>query len=933
MHTLRAANSEPIPGYRLLEPLGRGGFGEVWKCEVPGGLHKAIKFVAGPGDHLDEQANGAERELRALQHIKTIRHPYLLAMDRVEMIDGDLVIVMELADKSLHDLMLQYRQIGLPGIPRDELLRYLREAAEILDLMNQEHGLQHLDIKPRNLFLVGQHIKVADFGLVTDLNSRQDCQADAPPRDGITPLYAAPETFLGKISPTSDQYSLAISYSEMVSGVLPFTGKNCRQVALAHVQGQPDLSGLLGVEAPILLRALARDPAERFPSAMDFVLALEAIGPGPALPPPRPRNTKLDICLGEMASTTTVPTIGHLTSSGTRPYVPPVAPSGGNLGQRSGGAATNGAAERGPTLAPPGGSYVPGYQLLECLGRLPIGEVWTAANANGDRRIIRLVTPPDVLDNDPENDPVRIVQQLRHPLLAPLEVFRCPGERLALVTDPGDGSLHDRLRECHRDSLPGIPRMELLGYLQIIAAGLDSLQQMYRIQHLGLTPRHIFLYSGEVRLVEFGLMELFWVPAGYEAPALNTRYCAPELFSRQSSRSCDQYSLALIYQELLTGVHAFRNLNQRQMATARLRGNPDVGLLPAMDRPIVLKALSINPDQRFRSSTEFLAALEAVSYDIGRPVAAATRTLGATMPNSPAPFPTGPRAPAGSPATGRPGVAPDRAAFGPDPRIAKINEAQAAVAAEVATVAGKGDVRMTASLRYTLHAEGGMGDGEPSLEASCFGRLLPATVRLKLEGFRDQWQAELIAADTPTDVPGKALGVSFAFFIRVSASLWQRCIGHHLGIEVNLTLKPPSSGGESLTEVRVRMLPHSLGGERAAAILADMGPKILESLKDYLQLHTERRGEQRFAYPKAVQIYPVLPSRDLGGPILAQGKDISTRGMALYLPCQLPTASIYIQFAPPNRVPVAVPAHIIRADPCPDGRIEAGVCFAWEEIV
>ncbi len=154
MTWIREANAEPIAGYRLIEPLGSGGFGEVWKCEAPGGLFKAIKFVYGSLNSLDVEGIRAEQEWKALQRIKEVRHPFVCSVERIDTVEGELVIVMELADRTLHDLYQEHQSAGLIGVPRDDLLRYLRDAAEALDYMNEKHNLQHLDVKPRNLFLI-----------------------------------------------------------------------------------------------------------------------------------------------------------------------------------------------------------------------------------------------------------------------------------------------------------------------------------------------------------------------------------------------------------------------------------------------------------------------------------------------------------------------------------------------------------------------------------------------------------------------------------------------------------------------------------------------------------------------------------------------------------------------------------------------------------
>src|SRR5262249_45078450 len=152
----------------------------------------------------------------------------------------------------------------------DTLLRYVRDAAEALDHMNEKHGLQHLDIKPRNLFLVSDRVKVADFGLVKHLER----SGASGILGAVTPLYAAPETFTGGNSEPSAQSRLAAVYQELLTGQRPFTGKNPRQLAQQHLNEPPELRALPEGERPVVARALEKDPAKRFPNCLAFVRAL-----------------------------------------------------------------------------------------------------------------------------------------------------------------------------------------------------------------------------------------------------------------------------------------------------------------------------------------------------------------------------------------------------------------------------------------------------------------------------------------------------------------------------------------------------------------------------------------------------------------------------------------------------------------------------------
>src|SRR5262245_43936245 len=114
MSWMREPDAEPLPGYFLVEPLGSGGFGEVWSCRAPGGIMKAIKFIYGNLNAEDADAARAEQEKNALKKVVEVRHPFIVSMDRIEEIDGELLIVMEKCDKSLHDIFVECQQQGKP---------------------------------------------------------------------------------------------------------------------------------------------------------------------------------------------------------------------------------------------------------------------------------------------------------------------------------------------------------------------------------------------------------------------------------------------------------------------------------------------------------------------------------------------------------------------------------------------------------------------------------------------------------------------------------------------------------------------------------------------------------------------------------------------------------------------------------------------------
>ena len=190
------------------------------------------------------------------------------------------MIAMPLCDESLMDRLHACRAKSHPGVPRDELLGYMDELARAVDFLNEPRhktgdgglvGVQHRDIKPHNIFLVGGSARLADFGLAKVLEASSASHTGA-----MSPHYVAPEVIEGRVSRWSDQYSLAVTYAQLRTGRLPFAGDAIPQVFYKHLHEPPDLSGLPEEERQVVARALAKRPEDRWPTCRAFVLGLEA---------------------------------------------------------------------------------------------------------------------------------------------------------------------------------------------------------------------------------------------------------------------------------------------------------------------------------------------------------------------------------------------------------------------------------------------------------------------------------------------------------------------------------------------------------------------------------------------------------------------------------------------------------------------------------
>jgi eukaryotic-like serine/threonine-protein kinase len=255
-----------LGNYWIIKLLGRGGFADVYLGE-----HISLRTPAAIKVLNDRPTREKLERFWTEAYITAkLSHRHIVQVFDYDDVSSSPFLVMKYAPHGSLDA--RYRGVKLPLLM---IVSYVKQISKALDYVHRR-GIIHCDIKPNNMLLDANYdVLLTDFGIAVTT----DRYAPIPRIFGGTATYMAPEQYRGKPLPASDQYSLGIMVYEWLSGYPPFLGSST-EIAMQHVNVSPPSLSMMAPRTPpavqrVVLRALEKDPDERFSSVGAFALALE----------------------------------------------------------------------------------------------------------------------------------------------------------------------------------------------------------------------------------------------------------------------------------------------------------------------------------------------------------------------------------------------------------------------------------------------------------------------------------------------------------------------------------------------------------------------------------------------------------------------------------------------------------------------------------
>jgi serine/threonine protein kinase len=267
---------EHLGDYEILEPIGAGGMGAVYKVRhLISQRVEALKVVL-PNASASPEA--AERFLREIRLLASLQHANIAGLHHAFRAQDQMVMVMEHID----GVSLRAK-LTPPGITLDEALDYVRQILTALDYAHSR-GVTHRDIKPSNLMIQPNGVvRLLDFGLASAAEDPELTQ------DGAllgSPHYMSPEQAMGeRADARSDLYSTGVVTYEMVAGKPPYHESGTHAILFAHLHTVPKPPNQWNARVPaelsqIILKALEKKQGDRFQTASEFRNALERVQMG-----------------------------------------------------------------------------------------------------------------------------------------------------------------------------------------------------------------------------------------------------------------------------------------------------------------------------------------------------------------------------------------------------------------------------------------------------------------------------------------------------------------------------------------------------------------------------------------------------------------------------------------------------------------------------